>query len=159
MIETEGTAPETVQRMMALLTTLGKTPVNVLRDVPGFVGNRLQHALWREALALVEESICYTETVDLLVKSSFWRRLAVLGSLENADLVGTDLTLDIHNQVLPPLNHLPGPSPYLEALNAAGKLGFKTNSGFRDRTEGEKTALRAKVLDHLNKVNALLGGQ
>ena len=158
VIETEGTAPETVQRMMALLTTLGKTPVNVLRDVPGFVGNRLQHALWREAVALVEESICDAETVDLVVKSSFWRRLTVLGPLENADLVGTDLTLDIHNQVLPHLNHHPGPSPYLEALNAAGKLGFKTNSGFRDWTEGEKTALRAKVLDHLNKVNALLGG-
>lgn len=156
VIETDGTAPETVQRMMALLTTLGKTPVHVRRDVPGFVGNRLQHALWREAIALVEEGVCDAETVDLVVKSSFGRRLAVLGPLENADLVGTDLTLDIHNQVLPHLNHRPGPSPYLEALNAEGKLGFKTNSGFRQWTEHEKAALRAKVLEHLTAVNTLL---
>jgi 3-hydroxybutyryl-CoA dehydrogenase len=119
----------------------------------------LQHALWREAIALVEEGVCDAETVDLVVKSSFGRRLAVLGPLENADLVGTDLTLDIHNQVLPHLNHRPGPSPYLEALNANGKLGFKTNSGFRTWTEAEKTALRAKVLDHLTQVNALLEGR
>jgi 3-hydroxybutyryl-CoA dehydrogenase len=158
VIETQGTAPETVQRMMALLATLGKTPVHVRRDVPGFVGNRLQHALWREAIALVEEGVCDAETVDLVVKSSFGRRLAVLGPLENADLVGTDLTLDIHNQVLPHLNHRPGPSPYLEALNAQGKLGFRTNAGFREWTEAEKTALRAKVLDHLTRVNAMLGG-
>ena len=158
VIGTAGTAPETVQRMMALLAGLGKTPVHVRRDVPGFVGNRLQHALWREAIALVEEGVCDAETVDLVVKSSFGRRLAVLGPLENADLVGTDLTLDIHNHVLPHLNHRPGPSPYLEALNADGKLGFKTNSGFRNWTDAEKTALRAKVLDHLTRVNALLGG-
>ena len=156
VIETIGTAPETVQRMMALLVGLGKTPVHVRRDVPGFVGNRLQHALWREAIALVEEGVCDAETVDLVVKSSFGRRLAVLGPLENADLVGTDLTLDIHRQVLPFLNHRPGPSPYLEALNAEGKLGFKTNSGFRHWTEDEKKALRAKVLDHLTRVNAML---
>ena len=74
---------------MALLEGVGKTPVEVKKDVPGFVGNRLQHALWREAIALVAEGVCDAKTVDDVVKSSFGARLAVLGPLENADLVGT----------------------------------------------------------------------
>ncbi len=86
--------------MTALLTTVGKTPVTVEKDVPGFIGNRLQHALWREAIALVADGVCDAKTVDTVVKASFGRRLAVLGPLENADLVGTDLTLAIHETVL-----------------------------------------------------------
>ncbi len=54
VVQADGTAPQTVARMMALLTALGKVPVHVKKDVPGFVGNRVQHALWREAIALVE---------------------------------------------------------------------------------------------------------
>jgi 3-hydroxybutyryl-CoA dehydrogenase len=92
---------EAVRAMTELLTGAGKTPVTVEKDVPGFVGNRLQHALWREAIALVANGVCDAKTVDTVVKASFGRRLAVLGPLENADLVGTDLTLAIHRTVLP----------------------------------------------------------
>jgi 3-hydroxybutyryl-CoA dehydrogenase len=98
----------------------GKTPVHVKKDVPGFVGNRLQHALWRECVALVQNGICDAETVDTVIKASFGRRLAVLGPLENADLVGTDLTLAIHNTVLPDLDRTPGALPYLQELVKAG---------------------------------------
>jgi 3-hydroxybutyryl-CoA dehydrogenase len=123
----------------------------VKKDVPGFVGNRLQHALWREAIALVEHGICDAETVDTVVKSSFGARLAVLGPLENADLVGTDLTLAIHRTVLPAIESTPGPSPYLEALVASGKLGFKSGEGFRTWNAQEQAAVRARVLQHLKK--------
>ena len=158
VVQADGTAPETVARMMALLTALGKVPVHVKKDVPGFVGNRLQHALWREAIALVEEGVCDAETVDLVVKNSFGRRLAVLGPLENADLVGTDLTLDIHHNVLAHLNHRPGPSPYLQGLVEAGRLGFKSGQGFRDWTEAEKAVVRARVTHHLMHLNNVLKG-
>ena len=155
VIETEGTAPQTIARMMALLTRLGKTPVHVRRDVPGFVGNRLQHALWREAIALVEMGVCDAETVDLVVKSSFGRRLAVLGPLENADLVGLDLTLDIQAFLPPHLNNRAGPSRCLAALNEGGKLGFKSGEGFRRWTPEQQATLRAKVLAHVTAVNKL----
>ena len=156
VIETAGTAPETITQMMALLTSLGKTAVHVRKDVPGFVGNRLQHALWREAIALVEMGVCDAETVDLVVKSSFGRRLAVLGPLENADLIGTDLALDIQRFLTPYLTNHAGASPYLEALNAEGKLGFKTGEGFRRWTPDQQAALRAKVLSHVSAINKLL---
>jgi len=149
VIETPWTSPQAVAWTMALHEAAGKKPAHVKKDVPGFIGNRLQHALWREAIALVENGICDAETVDAVVKASFGRRLAVLGPLENADLVGTDLTLAIHNIVLPAIDSRPGPSPYLQKLVADGKLGFKSGEGFRTWSADEQAALRAKLVKHL----------
>jgi 3-hydroxybutyryl-CoA dehydrogenase len=134
---------------MELHQAAGKKPAHVKKDVPGFIGNRLQHALWREAISLVEHGICDAETVDAVVKASFGRRLAVLGPLENADQVGTDLTLAIHDTVLPAIENRPGPSPYLQQLVADGKLGFKSGEGFRKWSAAEQAALRTKVMQHL----------
>ncbi len=149
VIETQWTEPEVIAWTMALHGAAGKKPAHVKKDVPGFIGNRLQHALWREAISLVENGICDAETVDAVIKASFGRRIAVLGPLENADLVGTDLTLAIHKTVLPAIESRPGPSPYLEALVADGKLGFKSGEGFRKWSAEEQAALRAKVMAHL----------
>ncbi len=149
VIRTPVTSATAVAAMTQLLTFAGKTPVTVAKDVPGFVGNRLQHALWREAVSLVANGVCDAETVDTVVKASFGRRLAVLGPLENADLVGTDLTLAIHETVLADLDRTAGPSPYLCALVADGKLGMKSGEGFRRWTPEQQAALRKRVLDHL----------
>jgi 3-hydroxybutyryl-CoA dehydrogenase len=149
VVGTPDTSPEAIAAMIALLSSVGKTPVHVRKDVPGFVGNRLQHALWREAIAIVAEGIADAETVDTVVKASFGRRLAVLGPLENADLVGTDLTLDIHNVVLQHLNRSPEPSPYLSELVASGRLGMKSGEGFRTWTEEQAGGLRGTVFSYL----------
>jgi 3-hydroxybutyryl-CoA dehydrogenase len=154
VIGTQWTSPQAIDWTIALHQAAGKMPVHVKKDVPGFVGNRLQHALWREAIALVEHGICDAETVDAVIKASFGRRLAVLGPLENADLVGTDLTLAIHQTVLPAIERRPGPSPYLEKLVADGKLGMKAGEGFRRWTPEQQQALRAQVLAHLKKARA-----
>ncbi len=156
VIRTEWTGDEAVATMMDLLAGAGKTPVKVEKDVPGFIGNRLQHALWREAVSLVERGICDAESVDTVVKSCFGRRLSVLGPLENADLVGTDLTLDIHETVLADLENRAGPSPYLETLVAEGKLGMKTGQGFRTWTPEQADAVRARVVTHLRRLEAIL---
>ncbi len=149
VIETQWTEPELIAWTMNLHRAAGKKPAHVKKDVPGFIGNRLQHALWREAISLVENGICDAATVDAVIKASFGRRLAVLGPLENADLVGTDLTLAIHNTVLPAIDSWPAASPYLQKLVADGKLGFKSGEGFRKWSTEEQAALRARVLQHL----------
>ena len=154
VIGTQWTSPAVIDATMALHKAIGKTPVHVKKDVAGFVGNRLQHALWREAVSLVERGICDAETVDTVVKAAFGRRLAVLGPLENADLVGTDLTLAIHNTVLPEIESRPSPSPYLERLVKEGKLGFKSGEGFRKWTPEQQKDLRAKVTQHLKAARA-----
>jgi 3-hydroxybutyryl-CoA dehydrogenase len=151
VIGTRWTSQAAIDFTMKLHDDAGKQPAHVKKDVPGFIGNRLQHALWREAVSLVERGICDAETVDRVIKAAFGRRLAVLGPLENADLVGTDLTLAIHKTVLPDIDHRPGPSPYLERLVAEGKLGFKSGEGFRKWSAEEQTTLRSKVLQHLKK--------
>jgi 3-hydroxybutyryl-CoA dehydrogenase len=151
VIGTRWTSQAAIDFTMKLHDNAGKQPAHVKKDVPGFIGNRLQHALWREAVSLVERGICDAETVDNVIKAAFGRRLAVLGPLENADLVGTELTLAIHKTVLPDIDHRPGPSPYLERLVAEGKLGFKSGEGFRKWSADEQAALRSKVLQHLKK--------
>ena len=156
VIKTEWTDPAAAQEMFDLLADAGKTPVMVEKDVPGFIGNRLQHALWREAVSLVEKGICDAAAVDTVIKASFGRRLAVLGPLENADLVGTDLTLDIHENVLFDLESRPGPSPYLRQLVAEGRLGMKTGEGFRTWTPEEAAAVRARVARHLTRLETIL---
>lgn len=151
VIETQWTSPHVIDFTMKLHADAGKKPAHVKKDVPGFIGNRLQHALWREAISLVERGICDAETVDTVIKAAFGRRLAVLGPLENADMVGTDLTLAIHKTVLPDIENRPGPSPYLEQLVAEGKLGFKSGEGFRKWSPEQQAALRSKVFQHLKK--------
>lgn len=156
VVKTEWTESAVADDMMTLLDHAGKTPVMVEKDVPGFIGNRLQHALWREAVSLVERGICDAKAVDTVIKASFGRRLAVLGPLENADLVGTDLTLDIHENVLFDLESRQGPSPYLQQLVDEGKLGMKSGEGFQKWTAEQADEVRNKVSTHLSKLETII---
>lgn len=154
VVGTQMTDPRYVDDMIALLESVGKKPVHVKKDVPGFVGNRLQHALWREAQALIADGVCDAETVDIVVKNSFGMRLPVLGPIENADMVGLDLTLDIHNTILPELSTLQKPSPALVENIEAGNLGFKTGKGFREWTPAQMQELRETLSRYLIETQA-----
>lgn len=156
VVKTEWTDQDVAQTMHDLLAEAGKTPVMVEKDVPGFIGNRLQHALWREAISLVENGICSAKAVDDVVKASFGRRLAVLGPLENADLVGIELTQDIHAQVLFDLETTPDPSPYLQKLRDEGRDGMASGAGFRDWEDSDLEATKARVANHLKKLETIL---
>jgi 3-hydroxybutyryl-CoA dehydrogenase len=119
--------------------------VHVRKDIPGFIGNRLQHALKREAIALVADGICDAETVDDVVKNGFGARLAVLGPLEQSDLVGLELTLDIQETLIQHLNRTVGPHPFLREKVAQGKLGMKTGEGFRRWTPRQADEVRQRL--------------
>ncbi|KZM52130.1 3-hydroxyacyl-CoA dehydrogenase [Labrenzia sp. OB1] len=156
VIRTEWTAETAVEETVGMLSSVGKTPVRVEKDVAGFIGNRLQHAMWREAIYLVESGVCSAEAVDQVVNASFGRRLSVLGPLANADLVGTDLTLDIHENVLADLDNRPTPSPYLRDLVTAGKLGMKSGEGFMSWTPEAMEEVRQRVATHLRRLETIL---
>jgi 3-hydroxybutyryl-CoA dehydrogenase len=147
------TEPATIDRTLSLLESLGKTAVHVRRDVAGFVGNRLQHALWREAFDLIDKGVCDPETIDTVIKAGFGRRLPVLGPMENADLIGLDLTLAIHEYVLPELDPPSEPSAGLRRRVEAGELGVKTGAGFRTWSEHDAAELRARVIARLAAEN------
>ena len=156
VVKTEWTAPAKARTMRDLLIEVGKTPAMVEKDVPGFIGNRLQHALWREAISLVENGVCTAEAVDDVVKASFGRRLAVLGPLENADLVGIELTQDIHEQVLFDLEASGEPSPYLRKLLDDGRTGMSAGAGFRTWQDGDLTKTKTRIAEHLKKLETIL---
>lgn len=149
VVQADGTGIAVVERMLEFLAAAGKTPVHVKRDMPGFVGNRLQHALWREAFNLLDEGVCDAETVDTVVKAGFGARLPVLGPVENADLIGLDLTLNIHEYILPRLDPPSEPSKTLRDRVAAGDLGMRTGRGLRDWTPATAAAVRNGLRDHL----------
>lgn len=156
VVRTEWTSEAAMETMLGLLSAAGKAPVRVERDVPGFIGNRLQHAMWREAVSMVEQGICSAEAVDAAVKASFGRRLAVLGPLENADLVGLELTQDIHRQVLFDLDARPDPSPLLQEYIDSGRTGMASGQGFRTWGPGAAEETSARVAAHLRKLEGIL---
>jgi 3-hydroxybutyryl-CoA dehydrogenase len=126
---TSGTVFETVFNLMK---AVGKEPVKVLKDVPGFLGNRLQHAMWREAMSLAEKDIASPEDIDKVVKYGFGLRLPFIGPLETADLAGLDLSYDVHKYLFPFLENSSEPSQRLRNMVEEGLLGVKTGKGFYD---------------------------
>jgi 3-hydroxybutyryl-CoA dehydrogenase len=151
VIQNEKTSNEVVQRTIELLRRAGKVPVHVRRDIPGFVGNRLQHAMKREAIALVAAGVCDAQTIDTVVREGFGARTAVLGPMEQSDLVGLDLALDIAEVLYRDLDRTAGPHPFLRDKVKAGKLGMKTGEGFRKWTPEQADAVRGRLSRFLAK--------
>jgi len=149
VVRTEDVDDLVVQRTIDLLRRVGKHPIDCKKDVPGFVANRLQHALWREAISIVEHGIADAATVDESIRFGPGLRLPILAPMENADMVGLDLTLAIHDYILPHLESSGEPSPLLKDAVAAGDLGFKTGRGFQEWSEDEADASRRRLVEYL----------
>jgi len=130
VIRSKYTSDDAFEAAFDFMKKAGKKPVKVLKDVPGFLGNRMQHALWREAMSLVQAGIASAEDIDAVVKFGFGLRTPFLGPLETADLAGLDLTHDVHDYVFPFLENSATPLPILESKLRDGKLGVKSLEGF-----------------------------
>lgn len=152
VIKSDYTSDEVLDVTYELLKKVNKKPVKVNKDVPGFLANRLQHALWREAISIVENGIADAATVDEAVKYGFGLRLPVLGPMENADMVGTDLTLAIHSYILKHLENSTEPSPLLVEKVKNVDLGFKTGKGFQEWTDEQIQESSSGLREYLIKV-------
>jgi 3-hydroxybutyryl-CoA dehydrogenase len=149
VIKSNYTSQEVMDKTMELLQKAKKHPIRVNKDVPGFVANRLQHALWREAISIVENNIADAATVDEAIKYSFGLRLPILGPMENSDMVGTDLTLSIHSYLLKYLENSTEPSSLLKEKVTAGDLGFKSGRGFQSWSKEEATRANDRLREYL----------
>lgn len=152
VVKSDYTSDEVFDTTYNLLKKANKKPVKVNKDVPGFLANRLQHALWREAISIVENGIADAATVDEAVKYGFGLRLPYLGPMENADMVGLDLTYSIHDYILKHLESSKEPSPILREKFEKGELGFKTGVGFQRWTEEEVKKSNEGLREYLIKV-------
>jgi len=140
------TAPEVVQEVCTLLRQMGKSPIVVRKEALGFIANRLQFALQREALYLVEQGIATAQEVDTAVRDGFGRRLAVAGPLEIADLIGWDLELRIQGHLFPDLCDSPAPSWLVRDKVQQGQLGVKSGQGFYPWTPETAEAWRRRMV-------------
>lgn len=149
VVKGEKSSQQTIDTLVAILKEAGKTPVAVLKDTPGQLGNRLFHALIREAIWMVEEGIASVEDIDTAIKNGLGRRFPVYGALEHQDVAGLDTVLAIQNYMCKALCNAADPSQILKEKVAAGDLGVKSGCGFYDWTKRDIRSVVQKRDDFL----------
>jgi len=132
VIQGEKTDEATVEATTALVKKIGKVPVLVKKDVPGFLGNRLQYALMREAIALLEEGVASAEDIDTMIKAGIGFKFPVMGPLETIDMAGMDIYSRVASYLYGSLNSDASPPPLVAERVEKNQLGLKTGQGFYD---------------------------
>lgn len=145
LVRGEATSDETVTTVYDLLVRIGKRPVLVQKEVPGFIGNRLLVALFREALSLVEQGVATPQDVDAVVTHGFGRRFGAAGPFALWEIAGLDLIGEVMARLLPEIADGHEVSPLLTERVARGELGVKAGKGFYDWTPETAEALRRRI--------------
>ena len=134
-----------------IMASLGKRPVQVRKDVIGFLGNRIQGALMREALWLIEDGVASPEDIDATVRLSFGFRYAAAGPIVQKEHSGWDTTCAVAKIIWPDLNNAKGPPPVLQKNVDEGRIGFKTGRGFFEWNDESMAKERARYERALRK--------
>lgn len=137
------TDPAVAERVCAMYRAIHKKPVLVRRDIPGFLANRIQHALMREALALVDAGIATPEDIDTAVRYGFGFRYAAVGPMTQKEISGWEGMANAAKEIYPSLANITDIPRCLAERIAQGKTGMKAGEGFRNWTEEESRTMRA----------------
>ena len=140
--------PKLADSLCAFMRGCGSVPVLVRKDKPGFLANRLQHALAREAFAMIDEGIATPEDVDAAVRFGFGFRYLAAGPVLQRDHAGLDVHCAAAAAMYPSLSNVREPARALQDRVSAGRLGMKTGAGFYDWPDNRRLAERARY-DHL----------
>ncbi len=156
----ENTTEETLERTRAVLKSIGKKPITILKPIQGFVGNRLQMALFREAMSLLEKGIASIEDIDTAVSFGPGFRYPVLGPFRVSDFGGLDVFHHLSEELFNDLDRSSAPPSIMKRLVENGRIGVKSGRGFYDYTgsqEGELIKDRDRRLLEIHK--AVLQGE
>lgn len=148
--------PELGRKVCALFIAMKKKPVLVKKDIAGFLANRMQHALMREALSLIDAGIASPEDVDLAVRYSFGFRYAAVGPIMQKEISGWDTTLRAGTEIYPTLSNTATVPACLAERVAQGKLGMKSGEGFLKWTPETAKAAKAEYERKLKAAFELL---
>jgi len=152
VVKGASTSEETFQTTCDLMEKAGKVPAKVLKDIPGFIGNRIQHAMWREVFSLLDQGVATAEDIDRVVKLTFGARLPIIGPLETVDLNGVDLTLKVQSYLLKYIDRSTEPAEILKKTVKNGDFGIKTGKGFYTWTKAKGEEAVARRDDELIKL-------
>ena len=130
VIRGEETADETVERTVAFVEAVDRTPIVVERDVPGFVWNRVQFAVLRECMHLLDEGVASVEDINAAIRDGYARRTAAIGPFETVDLAGLDLFQRVGSDLYPDLSNAERPSERFDEYIEDGRNGVGTGAGF-----------------------------
>lgn len=150
IVRSESTSDKVVDTVYEVMKAIGKRPIIVQKEALGFIVNRLQMALDREALSLVQRGIATAQDVDIATWNSFGRRLAVVGPLQLFEFQdGWDVAVQIFNYICPDIEHSPSPPQVMLDLAERGDLGPKTGKGFYEWDSGSAKAFERKLKEAL----------
>ena len=142
VVQGDETADSTVDRTMAFVRSVGRDPIRVNADVPGFVWNRIQFAVLREAMHIVESGIASLEDVDRAVRDGYALRTATVGPFETVDLSGLDLFRSIAEELYPHLCNDGEPASLLDEYIEVGRNGVADGAGFYEYDEAPADVVR-----------------
>jgi 3-hydroxybutyryl-CoA dehydrogenase len=145
IVSSASTDPGLAERLVALMKTLGKAPIWVKKDVPGFVGNRLQHAMLREALYLVADGIVSPEGIDDAVRYGFGFRFIACGPMKQKEMSGWDTNATVGEALWPHLYSTTAYPPAVKAMVQRGHIGMKAKRGFWEWTEESIAREKARI--------------
>ncbi|MBM3356586.1 MAG: 3-hydroxyacyl-CoA dehydrogenase family protein [Betaproteobacteria bacterium] len=145
VVSAEFTDARVAERLIELMRALGKAPIHVSKDVPGFVGNRLQHALMREALWLVESGVTTPEGIDTAVRFGFGFRYIACGPMLQKEMSGWDTNLLAGTSMYPHLSNEQAPPPFIREMVGKGHIGMKSRRGLWDWTDEKVAREKARV--------------
>ena len=154
LVRSEWTSDDALSKLSDFYKGIGKRPIVAQKEVQGFVLNRLQMALLREALWLVENGVTTAQDVDFGIKSSIGRRWAVAGVFEVLELAGLDLVAEIGSGLFPHLATDDEIPDVLKAKVAAGDVGAKSGKGFYDWTPESADELRSRIARALVEIES-----
>ena len=145
VVSSDATDPAVAERTVELMKKLGKAPIWVKKDVPGFVGNRIQHAMMREALYLIQDGIVDAEGVDTAVRYGFGFRFIACGPIMQKEMSGWDTNYLVANALYPHLYKGDAAAPVIKELMDKNHLGMKTKKGFWEWDDAKIAKEKARI--------------
>jgi 3-hydroxybutyryl-CoA dehydrogenase len=139
VVKGESTSEEAFKRTFQFLKEIGKEPVQVLKQIPGLLVNRIQTAMFREIVGLLEAGVASAEDLDKAVSGSFGIRLAAIGPLATVDLAGVDLWYRGAKNLYPFFDNSQEPQKLLKEMVENGFQGIKTGKGFFEYPSDSQT--------------------
>ena len=145
VVSTETVDSKVVETLIVLMKALGKAPIWVKKDVPGFVSNRLQHAMMREALYLIAAGVVSAEEVDTAVRYGFGFRFLACGPIMQQEMSGWDTNHRVASTLYPYLHDAKTPSALIKNMVVKGHIGMKTRHGFWEWTDDAIAKEKARI--------------